>query len=177
MACLLSRSALLEGVCCCLTLNSCCRVEYFGVKLEGFTFTEAGWVQSYGSRYVRPPIIHDDISRPAPMTVKEFKYAQSLTKKPVKGMLTGTDSEALTAAILLLRHGITFRCSVRYHTYDSCMWLCIMFCIFSLPLFCFTGLSMSWCTGQYAVAFEGETKIILLLLKHLLCSFFSTSSC
>ncbi|KAK9811094.1 hypothetical protein WJX73_002072 [Symbiochloris irregularis] len=64
-------------------------VEYFGVKLDGFCFTENGWVQSYGSRYVRPPIIHADISRPAAMTVKEFAYAQKLTKKPVKGMLTG----------------------------------------------------------------------------------------
>ena len=53
-----------------------CRVEYFGVKLDGFCFTEAGWVQSYGSRYVRPPIIYADISRPAAMTVKEFEYAQ-----------------------------------------------------------------------------------------------------
>ena len=66
-----------------------CRVEYFGVKLEGFAFTENGWVQSYGSRYVRPPIIYGDVSRTGPITVKEFKYAQSLTKKPVKGMLTG----------------------------------------------------------------------------------------
>ncbi|CAL8468951.1 g8492 [Coccomyxa elongata] len=64
-------------------------VEYFGVKLEGFAFTEAGWVQSYGSRYVRPPIIYGDVSRTGPITVKEFKYAQSLTQKPVKGMLTG----------------------------------------------------------------------------------------
>ena len=66
-----------------------CRVEYFGVKLEGFAFTENGWVQSYGSRYVRPPIIYGDVSRTGPITVKEFKYAQSLTEKPVKGMLTG----------------------------------------------------------------------------------------
>ena len=65
------------------------RVEYFGVKLEGFAFTEAGWVQSYGSRYVRPPIIYGDVTRTGPITVKEFKFAQSLTKKPVKGMLTG----------------------------------------------------------------------------------------
>lgn len=50
-----------------------CRVEYFGVKLEGFAFTEAGWVQSYGSRYVRPPIIYGDVSRTGPITVKEFK--------------------------------------------------------------------------------------------------------
>ncbi|CAK0780359.1 hypothetical protein CVIRNUC_005025 [Coccomyxa viridis] len=64
-------------------------VEYFGVKLEGFAFTENGWVQSYGSRYVRPPIIYGDVSRTGPITVKEFKYAQSLTQKPVKGMLTG----------------------------------------------------------------------------------------
>ena len=68
---------------------ACCRVEYFGVKLEGFAFTENGWVQSYGSRYVRPPIIYGDVSRTGPITVKEFKYAQSLTQKPVKGMLTG----------------------------------------------------------------------------------------
>ena len=59
------------------------------MKLEGFAFTEAGWVQSYGSRYVRPPIIYGDVTRTGPITVKEFKYAQSLTKKPVKGMLTG----------------------------------------------------------------------------------------
>ena len=65
------------------------RVEYFGQRMEGFVFTEYGWVQSYGSRYVRPPIIHGDITRPSPMTVKEFKFAQSLTQKPVKGMLTG----------------------------------------------------------------------------------------
>ena len=64
-------------------------MEYFGVSLQGFCFTENGWVQSYGSRYVRPPIIHDNISRPAAMTVKEFQFAQSLTKRPVKGMLTG----------------------------------------------------------------------------------------
>ena len=64
-------------------------MEYFGQKLDGFAFTVAGWVQSYGSRYVRPPIVHADVSRPAPMTVKEFEYAQSLTEKPVKGMLTG----------------------------------------------------------------------------------------
>ena len=62
-------------------------------------FTEHGWVQSYGSRYVRPPIIHGDVSRPAAMTVKEFKYAQSLTQKPVKGMLTGA---YLLTGILLL---------------------------------------------------------------------------
>lgn len=65
------------------------RVEYFGQKLDGFEFTTGGWVQSYGSRYVRPPLIYDDVSRPAAMTVKEFQYAQSLTRKPVKGMLTG----------------------------------------------------------------------------------------
>lgn len=66
------------------------RVEFFGMKLEGFAFTDNGWVQSYGSRYVRPPIIHGDVSRPDPMTVKEFKFSQSLTLKPVKGMLTGS---------------------------------------------------------------------------------------
>lgn len=64
-------------------------VEYFGQQLSGFAFTENGWVQSYGSRYVRPPIIFGDIARPQPMTVREFQVAQALTKKPVKGMLTG----------------------------------------------------------------------------------------
>jgi len=64
-------------------------VEFFGEKMEGFAFTKNGWVQSYGTRCVRPPIIYGDISRPAPMTIKEIVYAQSLTKKPVKGMLTG----------------------------------------------------------------------------------------
>lgn len=64
-------------------------VEYFGEQLTGFAFTEHGWVQSYGSRGVRPPIIYGDVSRPAPMTVSWSIFAQSLTKKPVKGMLTG----------------------------------------------------------------------------------------
>lgn len=64
-------------------------VQYFGERLKGFAFTSNGWVQSYGSRYVRPPIIVGDVSRPAPMTVKESQYAQSLTDKPMKGMLTG----------------------------------------------------------------------------------------
>lgn len=64
-------------------------VQYFGERLNGYTFTTNGWVQSYGSRCVRPPIVVGDISRPAPMTVKESKYAASLTKKPMKGMLTG----------------------------------------------------------------------------------------
>ncbi|ALG14949.1 5-methyltetrahydropteroyltriglutamate--homocysteine S-methyltransferase [Kibdelosporangium phytohabitans] len=64
-------------------------VQYFGELLDGFAFTENGWVQSYGSRCVRPPILHGDVSRPAPMTVEWSTYAQSLTSKPVKGMLTG----------------------------------------------------------------------------------------
>ncbi|KAA8911164.1 hypothetical protein TRICI_003886 [Trichomonascus ciferrii] len=64
-------------------------VQYFGEQLQGFAFTTNGWVQSYGSRYVRPPIIVGDVSRPKAMTVKESQYAQSLTKKPMKGMLTG----------------------------------------------------------------------------------------
>lgn len=64
-------------------------VEYFGQQLAGFAFTENGWVQSYGSRYVRPPIIYGDVARPQPMTVREFQVAQALTQKPVKGMLTG----------------------------------------------------------------------------------------
>jgi len=64
-------------------------VQYFGERLDGYAFTTKGWVQSYGSRCVRPPIIVGDISRPAPMTVKESKYAASISKKPMKGMLTG----------------------------------------------------------------------------------------
>ncbi|MBC7533495.1 MAG: 5-methyltetrahydropteroyltriglutamate--homocysteine S-methyltransferase [Oligoflexus sp.] len=64
-------------------------VEYFGEQLEGFAFTENGWVQSYGSRCVKPPIIYGDVSRPKPMTVEWSRYAQSLTKSPMKGMLTG----------------------------------------------------------------------------------------
>ncbi|CAI1215888.1 5-methyltetrahydropteroyltriglutamate--homocysteine methyltransferase [Serratia proteamaculans] len=64
-------------------------VEYFGENLDGFVFTQNGWVQSYGSRCVKPPVIIGDISRPEAITVEWAKYAQSLTDKPVKGMLTG----------------------------------------------------------------------------------------
>ena len=64
-------------------------VEYFGEQLAGFTFTSNGWVQSYGSRCVKPPVIFGDVSRPNPMTVRWSRYAQSLTDRPVKGMLTG----------------------------------------------------------------------------------------
>jgi 5-methyltetrahydropteroyltriglutamate--homocysteine methyltransferase len=64
-------------------------VEYFGQQLEGFAFSEHGWVQSYGSRCVKPPILYGDVARPAPMTVRWWRYAQSLTERPVKGMLTG----------------------------------------------------------------------------------------
>ncbi|OAB45776.1 5-methyltetrahydropteroyltriglutamate--homocysteine S-methyltransferase [Paenibacillus antarcticus] len=64
-------------------------VEFFGEKLNGFAFTLNGWVQSYGSRCVKPPVIYGDVEFIAPMTVKESVYAQSLTDKPVKGMLTG----------------------------------------------------------------------------------------
>src|SRR5438128_724220 len=64
-------------------------VEYFGEQLAGFAFTEHGWGQSYGTRYVKPPLIYGDVSRPKPMTVRWSTYAQSRTAKPVKGMLTG----------------------------------------------------------------------------------------
>lgn len=64
-------------------------VEYFGEQLQGFCFSELGWVQSYGSRCVKPPIIYGDIARPKAMTVEWSRYAQSLTDKPMKGMLTG----------------------------------------------------------------------------------------
>jgi len=64
-------------------------VQYFGERLDGYAFTTHAWVQSYGSRCVRPPILVGDVSRPAAMTVKESKYAASISKKPMKGMLTG----------------------------------------------------------------------------------------
>ena len=64
-------------------------VEYFGEQLDGYAFSQAGWVQSYGSRCVKPPILFGDITRPRAMTVEWTRYAQSLTRKPMKGMLTG----------------------------------------------------------------------------------------
>ncbi|PPE73447.1 5-methyltetrahydropteroyltriglutamate--homocysteine S-methyltransferase [Solimonas fluminis] len=64
-------------------------VEYFGEQLDGYAFTQFGWVQSYGSRCVKPPVIYGDVSRPAPMTVEWSRYAQTLTDKPMKGMLSG----------------------------------------------------------------------------------------
>lgn len=64
-------------------------VEYFGEQLSGFAFTVNGWVQSYGSRCVKPPIIYGDVSRPKPMTVFWSSTAQSMTSRPMKGMLTG----------------------------------------------------------------------------------------
>ncbi|KAG2575392.1 hypothetical protein PVAP13_7KG432600 [Panicum virgatum] len=64
-------------------------VEYFGEQLSGFAFTDNGWVQSYGSRCVKPPIIYGDVGRPNPMTVFWSKMAQSMTSRPMKGMLTG----------------------------------------------------------------------------------------
>ncbi|MDE1005934.1 MAG: 5-methyltetrahydropteroyltriglutamate--homocysteine S-methyltransferase [Paraburkholderia fungorum] len=64
-------------------------VEYFGEQLDGYAFSQFGWVQSYGSRCVKPPVLFGDISRPKAMTVEWIKYAQSLTSKPMKGMLTG----------------------------------------------------------------------------------------
>jgi 5-methyltetrahydropteroyltriglutamate--homocysteine methyltransferase len=64
-------------------------VEYFGEQLSGFAFTQNGWVQSYGSRCVKPPVLFGDVSRPAPMTVRWSRFAQEQTRKPMKGMLTG----------------------------------------------------------------------------------------
>jgi 5-methyltetrahydropteroyltriglutamate--homocysteine methyltransferase len=64
-------------------------VEYFGEQLAGYTFSQSGWVQSYGSRCVKPPIIYGDVSRPQAMTVEWTAYAQKLTTRPMKGMLTG----------------------------------------------------------------------------------------
>jgi methionine synthase II (cobalamin-independent) len=74
-------------VCCLVQRND--MVEYFGEQLEGFCFSANGWVQSYGSRCVKPPIIFGDVSRPKAMTVFWSQYAQSVTKHPMKGMLTG----------------------------------------------------------------------------------------
>jgi 5-methyltetrahydropteroyltriglutamate--homocysteine methyltransferase len=64
-------------------------VQYFAEQMDGYLTTENAWVQSYGSRYVRPPILYGDVSRPQPMTIGWITYAQSLTERPVKGMLTG----------------------------------------------------------------------------------------
>jgi 5-methyltetrahydropteroyltriglutamate--homocysteine methyltransferase len=64
-------------------------VQYFAEQLDGYAATEHGWVQSYGTRYVRPPVLHGDVSRPEPMTVRWATYAQARTARPVKGMLTG----------------------------------------------------------------------------------------
>jgi 5-methyltetrahydropteroyltriglutamate--homocysteine methyltransferase len=64
-------------------------VEYFGEQLQGFAFTENGWVQSYGTRCVKPPVIYGDVARRAPMTTRWARFAQSLTPRPLKGMLTG----------------------------------------------------------------------------------------
>ena len=96
-------------------------VQYFGEQLAGFAFTTHGWVQSYGSRYVRPPVQFGDVSRPKPMTVEWWQYAQSLTKKPMKAMLTGpvtilnwsfvrddiTRSEACRQIALAIRDEVT----------------------------------------------------------------------
>ncbi|MFD0891777.1 5-methyltetrahydropteroyltriglutamate--homocysteine S-methyltransferase, partial [Streptosporangium algeriense] len=64
-------------------------VQYFAERLDGYLATRHGWVQSYGTRYVRPPILAGDVSRPGPMTLRWTTYAQSQTERPVKGMLTG----------------------------------------------------------------------------------------
>ncbi len=64
-------------------------VRYFAAQLSGFVLPTDGWVQSYGSRCVRPPVLFGDVARPVPMTVEWARYAQSRTGKPVKGMLTG----------------------------------------------------------------------------------------
>jgi 5-methyltetrahydropteroyltriglutamate--homocysteine methyltransferase len=64
-------------------------VEYFGERMDGYAFTKHGWVQSYGSRYVKPPLLYGDVSRPGPITTRWWEFAQSSTERPVKGMLTG----------------------------------------------------------------------------------------
>jgi 5-methyltetrahydropteroyltriglutamate--homocysteine methyltransferase len=64
-------------------------VEYFGERMDGYAFTKHGWVQSYGSRYVKPPLLYGDVARPAPITTRWWEFAQSCTERPLKGMLTG----------------------------------------------------------------------------------------
>jgi 5-methyltetrahydropteroyltriglutamate--homocysteine methyltransferase len=82
-------------------------VQYFGEQLGGFIFTQNGWVQSYGSRYVRPPIIVSDVSRASPMTVRWSAYAQSLTQKPMKGMLTGPVTVGVLYSVTDPGHGVS----------------------------------------------------------------------
>jgi 5-methyltetrahydropteroyltriglutamate--homocysteine methyltransferase len=111
-------------------------VQYFAEQLDGVIVTKSGWVQSYGSRYVRPPIIAGDISRPAPMTVEWSSFAQGLTSRPVKGMLTDTgvqmalalrdevvDLEAAGLGIIqvdepALREGLPLRAAARAEYLD-----------------------------------------------------------
>lgn len=70
-------------------------VEFFGQQMDGMLFSQNGWVQSFGSRCVRPPTFWSDISRPKAMTVREYKVAQALTKKPVKGMVRKASCELM----------------------------------------------------------------------------------
>ena len=81
-------------------------VQYFGEQLAGYAVTKQGWVQSYGSRCVRPPVIFGDVSRPHPMTVEWSAYAQSLTTQPMKGMAASVDEPLLNdhRAGLVTRH-------------------------------------------------------------------------
>ena len=86
----------------CLTLSSPLNsffsqdmVEFFGQQMDGMLFSQNGWVQSFGSRCVRPPTFWSDISRPKAMTVREYKVAQALTKKPVKGMVRKASRELM----------------------------------------------------------------------------------
>ncbi|ROO24830.1 5-methyltetrahydropteroyltriglutamate--homocysteine methyltransferase [Salinisphaera japonica YTM-1] len=102
-------------------------VEYFGEQLAGYAFTKLGWVQSYGTRHVKPPIIYGDVSRPAPTTVKWSRYAQSRTSRPMKGMLTGSvtlvqwvfvrddqpRAETMRQVALAIREGLPLRRSDR----------------------------------------------------------------
>ena len=73
-------------------------VEFFGQQMDGMLFSQNGWVQSFGSRCVRPPTFWSDISRPKAMTVREYKVAQALTKKPVKGMVRKAPRELIDDA-------------------------------------------------------------------------------
>ena len=89
-------------------------VEYFGQKLAGFFATQNGWVQSYGSRGVRPPVIFGDVDYVEPITVKESAFAQAQTNKPVKGMLTAPLTIISGHLCVMISHGLQFRIRLPY---------------------------------------------------------------
>jgi methionine synthase II (cobalamin-independent) len=97
-------------------------VEYFGEQLEGYAFSEFGWVQSYGSRCVKPPILFGDIHRPKPMTVEWIKFAQSLTDKPMKGMLTGPSLSSTGLSYAMINRA-RYPATSSHWRYDRKYWI------------------------------------------------------